>query len=196
MKLSKLRFVLVAIVAFLFVEIISFSNLFVQAEAKLYDLLMQQRGHLSLTDKVSIVAIDEETMRILDLQWPLPRALYVEAVENIRKAGAEVVVFDIQFPEKAQISLLGEENRFLVEEVNSRLERYDLELGLLAHTYDIIHACKIEKEGNNRFLLLPNKAIMQSKPKLGLVSNFNDNDNSLRKYQVMEIGRASCRERV
>lgn len=186
MKLSKLRFVLVAIVAFLFVEIISFSNLFVQAEAKLYDLLMQQRGHLSLTDKVSIVAIDEETMRILDLQWPLPRALYVEAVENIRKAGAEVVVFDIQFPEKAQISLLGEENRFLVEEVNSRLERYDLELGLLAHTYDIIHACKIEKEGNNRFLLLPNKAIMQSKPKLGLVSNFNDNDNSLRKYQVMD----------
>lgn len=186
MKLTKFRFVLVGLILFLIVILLSFSDLFTQIEAKLDDLFMQQRGYLALTEKVSIVAIDEETMRMLDVQWPLPRSLYVEAVENMIKAGAEVVVFDIQFPETAQISLPGAENKQLVEEINSRLARYDIELGLIAHSFNVIHACKIEKEGDSRFLLLPNNSIMQAQPKLGLVSNFTDKDNSLRKYQVMD----------
>lgn len=186
MKLTKFRFALVGFTVFLIVILLSFSDLFMQIEAKLYDLFMQQRGYLSLTDQVSIVAIDEETMRMLDVQWPLPRSLYVEAVKNMRKAGAEVVAFDIQFPETAQISLPGEENKLLVEEVNSRLARFDVELGLAARSFNVIHASKIESEGDNRFLLLPNSSIMQAQPKLGLVSNFTDKDNFLRKYQVMD----------
>ncbi len=186
MKLAKYKFVLVAIVVFIITILSSFTNIFIQFEAKLYDLFMQQRGHISLTDKVAIVSIDEETMRTLNIQWPIPRNLYIQAVENIQKAGAKVVVFDVQFPETAQIALMGQENEALVETVNSKLEKYDRELGIISNQGKIIHACKIEREGNNHFLLPPNRRIMDAKPKLGLVSNFTDRDNSLRKYQIMD----------
>ncbi len=186
MKLTKYKFVVVAFFVFFITIFSSFTNIFIQLETKLYDLFMQQRGHLSLTDKVEIVAIDEETMRILNIQWPLPRSLYIQAIENIRKAGGQVIVFDIQFPETAQISLIGDENQFLVESVNEKLEQYDRELGVISKENNVIHACKIEKEGNSHFLLLPNKRTMEANPKLGLVSNFTDKDNSLRKYQVMD----------
>lgn len=186
MKINKYKFVVVAVIVFLITIFSSFSNLFIQLEAKLYDLFMQERGHISLTDKVAIVAIDEETMQTLNIQWPLPRSLYLQVIENIEKAGGEVIVFDIQFPETAQISLIGEENRGLVEEVNQRLEQYDRQLGLISNQHKVIHACKIEREDKRHFLLLPNQKIMNAKPKLGLVSNFTDKDNTLRKYQIMD----------
>lgn len=186
MKVRKYKFVIVAIIVFVITFLSSFTNIFVQFEAKLYDLFMQQRGHIAITDKVAIVAIDEETMRTLNIQWPLPRALYIKLVENIRKAGGQVIVFDVQFPETAQLALLGEENQSLVSQVNKKLEDDDLDLGRISANNKVIHACKIEKEGNNRFLLLPNRRIMQANPKLGLVSNFTDTDNFLRKYQVMD----------
>lgn len=186
MKVRKYKFVIVAIIVFVITFLSSFTNIFVQFEAKLYDLFMQQRGHIAITDKVAIVAIDEETMRTLNIQWPLPRALYIQLVENIRKAGGQVIVFDVQFPETAQLALLGEENQSLVSQVNKKLEDDDLDLGRISANNKVIHACKIEKEGNNRFLLLPNRRIMQANPKLGLVSNFTDTDNFLRKYQVMD----------
>lgn len=186
MKVLKYKFLIVAIIVFFITIFSSFTNLFIQLEAKIYDLFMQQRGHIALTNKVSIVAIDEETMNTLNMQWPLPRSLYIQAIENIKKAGGEVIVFDIQFPETAQLSLIGEENKQLVEEVNQRLEQYDRELGLISNKNNVIHACKIEREVNRNFLLLPNQRIMEAIPKLGLVSNFTDKDNSLRKYQIMD----------
>ncbi len=186
MKVVKYKFFIVAVIVFFITIFSSFTNLFIQLEAKIYDLFMQQRGHIALTNKVSIVAIDEETMNTLNMQWPLPRSLYIQAIENIKKAGGEVIVFDIQFPETAQLSLIGEENRQLVEEVNQRLEQYDKELGLISNKNNVIHACKIEREVNRNFLLLPNQRIMEANPKLGLVSNFTDKDNSLRKYQIMD----------
>lgn len=186
MKLIKYKYVLLALIVFLITIFSSFTNIFTQFEAKLYDLFMQERGHISLTDKVAIVAIDEETMRTLNIQWPLPRSLYLQAIESIRKAGAKVIVFDIQFPETSQISLIGEENAYLVENVNRKLEQYDRELGIVSNINNVIHACKIEREGNSQFLLLPNRRIMDGNPKIGLVSNFNDKDNTLRKYQIMD----------
>jgi len=186
MKLKQYKFVLVAIIVFLITFFSSFTSIFVQIEAKLYDLFMQQRGHIPLTEKVAIVAINEETMRTLNIQWPLPRSLYIQAIENIRRAGGEVIVFDVQFPETAQISLIGKENAGLVDNVNSKLEQYDRDLGIISHQNKVVHACKIEREGNKHFLLLPNSRIMEAKPKIGLVSNFTDRDNALRKYQIMD----------
>ncbi len=186
MFLKRYKFVIVALIVFLFTFLSSFTNIFLQLEAKLYDLFMQQRGHISTSEKVAIVAIDEETMRTLNMQWPLPRSLYIQLIENIQRAGGQVIVFDVQFPETAQISLLGQENQDLVSLVNQELERDDFDLGAISANSNVIHACKIEREGKNHFLLLPNKRIMQSKPKLGLVSNFTDIDNFLRKYQVMD----------
>ncbi len=186
MKINRYKFVIVALLVFLITFFSSFTNIFLQLEAKLYDLFMQKRGHISTTDKVAIVAIDEETMRTLNIQWPLPRSLYVQLVNNILKAGAQVVVFDVQFPETAQIALMGQDNQGLVELVNQKLEKDDIELGLISANNKVIHASKIEQEANNRFLLLPNRRIMQASPKIGLVSNFTDTDNFLRKYQVMD----------
>lgn len=186
MKLSKYKYVLLALIVFLITIFSSFTNIFIQLEAKLYDLFMQQRGHISLTEKVAIVAIDEETMRTLNIQWPLPRSLYIEIIENIKRAGGDVIVFDVQFPETAQLSLLGTENAGLVESVNRKLEQYDRELGIVSNKNKVIHACKIEREGGSKFLLQPNRRIMDAKPKIGLVSNFNDKDNNLRKYQIMD----------
>jgi CHASE2 domain-containing sensor protein len=50
-------------------------------------------------DDVAVVAIDDRTFGDLKAQWPFKRSLHGKAIEALRKAGARVVVYDVQFTE-------------------------------------------------------------------------------------------------
>ena len=51
---------------------------------------------------IVIVAIDDPSFGVLDLQWPWPRALHGELIEALRAAGTKAIGFDIVFSSPSQ----------------------------------------------------------------------------------------------
>jgi CHASE2 domain-containing sensor protein len=51
---------------------------------------------------VAVVAVDDVTFSDLQLQWPFPRRWHARAVDALRRAGARVIVYDVQFTEKTK----------------------------------------------------------------------------------------------
>ena len=48
---------------------------------------------------IAIVAIDDVTFSDLDRQWPFPRSLHGRVIDQLHKAGAKEIVYDVQFTE-------------------------------------------------------------------------------------------------
>lgn len=67
-------------------------------ERATYDARLQLRGaHPS--DRLAIVAIDDATLNAPGQHWPLRRSLHARAIDRLRRAGAERIVYDVQFTE-------------------------------------------------------------------------------------------------
>ncbi|MFQ6616690.1 MAG: CHASE2 domain-containing protein, partial [Fidelibacterota bacterium] len=58
---------------------------------------------------VVLVDIDDETYRLVPWTWPYPREVWAQVVRNLSRAGAKVIVFDIQLdaPESRSEHLKG-----------------------------------------------------------------------------------------
>ncbi len=72
-----------------------------ELEFKTYDLRMQHQKPVDPDSlDIVIVGIDKTTFAELpDLKWPFPRKFYAFAMENLFRAGAEIVAINIQFTE-------------------------------------------------------------------------------------------------
>lgn len=70
---------------------------------KTYDLMLSHAHDEPRSGRVSIVDLDEASLRQFG-QWPWPRYRVAQLTENIFKAGASVVAFDIVFAEKDRTS--------------------------------------------------------------------------------------------
>jgi CHASE2 domain-containing sensor protein len=46
-----------------------------------------------------VVAIDDKTFADLSLRWPFPRSWHARAIDRLRRAGARLIVYDVQFTE-------------------------------------------------------------------------------------------------
>ena len=57
------------------------------------------RGDQGPSQDVVVVEIDDVTFNELSETWPFPRSLHAQAVERLRRAGAKVIAYDIQFTE-------------------------------------------------------------------------------------------------
>ncbi|MBN1594327.1 adenylate/guanylate cyclase domain-containing protein [candidate division FCPU426 bacterium] len=70
-------------------------------ENKMLDFrfMLREPAGPSLQDKIVIVAIDDQTLNTLKLRWPWPRSVFARAIDNLSKAGARVVAFDMIFSE-------------------------------------------------------------------------------------------------
>ena len=95
---------------YLLIGIISFIlNLFLHSfgvynfiESKFYNFKFNLRGPINeITEKendVVIVEIDDESYRLINESYPYPRGtVYSKIIENLTKAQAKVIVFDIMF---------------------------------------------------------------------------------------------------
>ena len=47
-----------------------------------------------------VVAVDDKTFADLQQQWPFPRTRHAQAIDRLRRAGARVIVYDVQFTEQ------------------------------------------------------------------------------------------------
>ena len=68
-------------------------------ELKAYDLLMVTSAPGKSTLPITIVGIDEPSLAQIGKQWPWPRRLHGELLEQLNRAGALVVAFDILLSE-------------------------------------------------------------------------------------------------
>jgi CHASE2 domain-containing sensor protein len=47
-----------------------------------------------------VVAVDDKTFSDLQMQWPFPRRWHARAIDRLRRDGARVIVYDVQFTEQ------------------------------------------------------------------------------------------------
>ena len=74
-----------------------------QFEHQVFDLYQQIRPRPYTPAPVRIVDIDDESLKTLG-QWPWPRTLLAKMVQDLHKAGAAAIVFDMVFAEPDRTS--------------------------------------------------------------------------------------------
>jgi adenylate cyclase len=69
------------------------------SELDTVDARFSIRGDLERPAEIAIVGIGEESFTELGEQWPFPRTLHAEAISQLRRDGARVIAYDVQFTE-------------------------------------------------------------------------------------------------
>jgi adenylate cyclase len=68
-------------------------------ERRIFDLLTVFTAKGEVKQPIALVAISEEAMNAMKLQWPWPRTVHADLVERIASGGATVIALDIVFSE-------------------------------------------------------------------------------------------------
>jgi adenylate cyclase len=59
----------------------------------------QVRGDRDPPKDVVLVLVNDVTLDELDTRWPFPRSMHAKVVDRLRRAGAKVIAYDVQFTE-------------------------------------------------------------------------------------------------
>jgi adenylate cyclase len=94
-----LRKLLIPLIIVVLIRILFLFSYFVNMEHKAQDSLFRIRGKIPIFDAIVIVAVDDNTIQSLNRQWPFPREMHAKLIDNLMKAGAKQIVFDIQITE-------------------------------------------------------------------------------------------------
>ena len=147
---------------------------------------------------VILVEVDDESWRVLKdkkVPWPYPRGdIWARAVDNLSKAGAKVIAFDIQFdspdarseylrsvsgnlPSEFQQYLPGHGDVILAESIKKAQE----------HGTKVVMDVKMVREPTRippTYISYPVKEIMDVNPETGLINDMLDTDGFSRKYSI------------
>ncbi len=154
----------------LFVFLLASTDFFNNIEHKAKDLFFIIRGKRELTDKIVIVDIGDDTFSSLNIQWPFPRSYYAKLIKNLEDAGADEIIFDIEFTENSTA-------------------KEDSILGSVASKYkNIVFAGKIISSNDKNYkksqILTPISQLNGNN--WGIVNIVNDNDGFVRRYQLFQ----------
>jgi signal transduction histidine kinase len=97
-----LQAVLITISTFAATLLLASLPLFSLLELKGLDLLFRLRGPLAPPSDIVVIAIDEPSFAEISKQWPWPRSLHARLIDQLKKAGARVIGFDILFAEPSR----------------------------------------------------------------------------------------------
>ncbi|MHB9028054.1 MAG: CHASE2 domain-containing protein, partial [Candidatus Latescibacterota bacterium] len=110
-KLEPLVYAAICGAVIAVVTLMEKADMFRRAEHSTQDIRFRVRGSEKPSDKIAIVAIDPQTLDQLGLVGAPPRFYHVKLIENLYKAGAKAVLFDILFltytgePEKGTLTV-------------------------------------------------------------------------------------------
>lgn len=91
---------LIALGAFILAVLVSVTDLIQGLELRTLDARFRYRGAVDVDSSgIIIVGIDDQSYDELPDRWPFPREYYARMIRNLKKAGARMVVFDVQFTE-------------------------------------------------------------------------------------------------
>ncbi|MFO7896499.1 MAG: adenylate/guanylate cyclase domain-containing protein, partial [Candidatus Cloacimonadales bacterium] len=169
--MKNLKFLL-PILLFVILQIIFISDYWISLEHKAQDFLFQIRGTQEVSGNVVIVNIGDDTFNSLGIQWPFPREYHAQLVENLERAGAAEIVFDIEFVEKS--------NPVSDSIFAATLAKYD----------NITLAGKIITQQSARTrkvqILPPLDKFLRARNSWGTVNISSDIDGFVRKYELFQ----------
>ncbi len=193
----------ITLISILFVVLLHRSGVFEYFELKVLDVGFKTRGPISGwaarneipkdSLEVVIVDVDDESYRLVPYTWPYPREVWGSVVDNLSKAGAKVIVFDIQFdsPDRQSEYLKGIRKNLndrgfsdLVPEHGDSLFANSI-VNAKKNGTSVILASKLVQEATRQppqYIQLPNKVLQNSNPDYGLVNEQSDRDGFSRQY--------------
>ncbi len=153
---------------------------------------------INMGTDVVLVEVDDEAWRILKdkkVPWPYPRGdIWSKAVDNLSKAGARVIAFDIQFdsPDARSEYLNSVSGNFPPDFQQYFPEHGDI---LLAKSIknaqdrgtDIVMDVKMVREPTRippTYIAYPVPEIMEMNPETGLINDMLDSDGFSRQYSI------------
>lgn len=149
-------------------------------EYRLLDTRFKIRGPRSVADSpFQIVAVDDQTLNLLDEKWPFRGSKYAHFLRNLKRAGARLIVFDIEFTEPN--SKFPEEDSLFAEAVK--------EVG------NVILAGKISYPDPGEYFeeaysvpVPPLPVLQETGAPWGIVNEFVDPDGFTRRYLLYLLG--------
>ena len=169
---KNIHFLIIPVFLFIVAQIIFQTHFWHFLEYKAYDTLFRIRGAEPTSEKIVIVAIDDDSFSALDMRWPFPRDLYAHMIRNLNRAGAKQIVFDISFTES---SYLGDDLA-LIEAAK--------EFGNVIFAGKMVHDSRSHYEITQ--LIKPIPQIRDEGFNWGLVNISPDLDGFIRRYTLFE----------
>ncbi|MDX2218150.1 MAG: adenylate/guanylate cyclase domain-containing protein [Burkholderiales bacterium] len=102
------------ILAWLFATLVSQSGGWQRLELRVHDLLAVQTAPNRSQLPITIIGIDETSFQQIGRQWPWPRRLHAQLIDQAHKAGALVIALDLMMSEA---SADPEDDRLLAEAI-------------------------------------------------------------------------------
>jgi len=98
-KRLKLALTLVSVLACAIPLATYFTGSLNRTELDTVDARFSIRGTENPPNDLVVVSVDDVTFSDLDQQWPFPRSLHGEMIDLLSEAGAEAILYDVQFTE-------------------------------------------------------------------------------------------------
>jgi len=154
-----------------------FGALYDNLELKSYDIRFAIRGpQKAIQDSIVIVAIDEQSIVSLKT-WPFPRSYFAHVVRNLHKAGARLIVIDVEFAE-----------------LSSKEGRDDLWLaGAIKRAGNVILSGEFvakmdERRGIlNTYVTPPHESFLRTGAQWGIINSDEDYDGFTRRYTLFQV---------
>src|SRR6056297_1522408 len=176
---SYSKVVIIALSAFVLSVLMIFLEPIQRLELRHHDLLFEMRGELDVSESpIVLVAISQNADEEIPYKYPWPTNLHAKLIDNLNRAGAKVIAFDVIFDNP---DTYGPENDSLFAESMKRHQNVILGGELQA---DQISESELISP------LFPNTTLFNSNPnKPGLVRVFPDLDGAVRSYNFGHIHR-------
>ncbi|MCK5451038.1 MAG: diguanylate cyclase [Candidatus Omnitrophica bacterium] len=146
-------------------KIVQISNL------KLFDsffsLKYRINGSCSKIDDMVLVAVDDESVRNMDVRWPWPRSFVAEIIQKISDEDPAVIAVDLIFTGKSQDQ---EQDRIFVD--------------VLKNTSNVISASYFGNDGRH---VVPEENIVKNIKAYGFVNKPRDQDGVVRKMRPVAL---------
>jgi len=176
---SYSKVAIIALSAFVLSVLMIFLEPIQRLELRHHDLLFEMRGELDVSDSpIVMVAISQQADEEIPYKYPWPTNLHAKLIDNLNRAGAKVIAFDVIFDNP---DTYDPENDSLFAESMKRHQNVILGGELQA---DQISESELISP------LFPNTTLFNSNPnKPGLVRVFPDLDGAVRSYNFGHIHR-------
>jgi len=176
---SYSKIAIIASSAFVLSVLMIFLEPIQRLELRHHDLLFEMRGELDVSDSpIVMVAISQQADEEIPYKYPWPTNLHAKLIDNLNRAGAKVIAFDVIFDNP---DTYDPENDSLFAESMKRHQNVILGGELQA---DQISESELISP------LFPNTTLFNSNPnKPGLVRVFPDLDGAVRSYNFGHIHR-------
>ena len=179
---------IITVVGLFIVLALSLSGALEPAELSIVDFRFLTRGPLSgitAAEPISkesldvvIVSLDDESWRLIPYAWPYPRDVWGRVVRNLTRAGAAVIVFDIEFDSEDSKSSVG-------DSLFGESIKYAKSQGV-----DVILAAKYVQEKTRippDYVNYPIQVLRDAGAETGLIGEIKDRDGVTRKALLFSM---------